>query len=546
MCRPIRRVFILLALPLGAAVGVEVSAAFPPGELTLQKATELHAKDLGDQKEAIATGLAKLDDLAKQKGPQDEVLKAGLALEGLFEKQHQSELDHLRLLDLPQRKSNPAKTAIKTLDKWLTAARLPAHLPFKSDSPILDDYDYSGVEEYVRAVPKDAEKSIAALAAYLAKGTKNDREKAWAISTWITENLAYDYDELKKDKRDQRPETALASKAAVCEGISKLYVALAQALKLEVAYVIGRDRQPDQPNADLLKFSILSADKIVKGGHAWNVIKIKGKWYMVDLTRANGRAKNNGAITVKRMTQSVYYLIPPHWMIYTHVPEDTSFQCMNNPVAKADADRLPLLDPAYFILKLKMETSAVPALIVKDESRVIVEVPPDVTLIARLIQNGDMVPGDHHFIQRTGKSVLVRTLYPQSGVYVLSLFARKTAAKDNVFQRVTTYRVEATVSGKEAPVLPQLPPNYHAKGACLYLPQTGILKAAQVQQFAVRLPGAMKAGIFLGKSTVPLPLQRYGELFVGKAKVEAGPVKLGAEYPDKANLYWHMVHFEAK
>jgi transglutaminase-like putative cysteine protease len=87
--------------------------------------------------------------------------------------------------------------------------------------------DYTAIDRHARKAPPKAQKSIAALAAYLSRGAKTKRQLARAIYVWITENLAYDYDNLATGKFEQRPEKVIRLKCTDCGGHSRLFEALA-------------------------------------------------------------------------------------------------------------------------------------------------------------------------------------------------------------------------------------------------------------------------------------------------------------------------------
>lgn len=103
-----------------------------------------------------------------------------------------------------------------------------------------------------------------------------DIEKAHAIFDWIIINVTYD-DELlrlgtQKDENGQNNvvndyngfylEGVFDDKLAVCDGISKAYVLMCRMEGIPCIQVVGRSKESEV-------------------GHAWNKIKIDGKWYVV-------------------------------------------------------------------------------------------------------------------------------------------------------------------------------------------------------------------------------------------------------------------------
>ena len=136
------------------------------------------------------------------------------------------------------------------------------------------------------------------------QGARSDREKAYAIFEWIVKNIYYDRPELYKRRSGQGMESqtataVLESKHAVCAGFANLFTALAGKMGLESTTVTG----------------IAAGSR--QEAHAWNVVKIDGKWGLVD--------------TVYR-----HFLNPPEEFIYKHFPFDPQWQLLAKPITKAE------------------------------------------------------------------------------------------------------------------------------------------------------------------------------------------------------------------
>lgn len=98
----------------------------------------------------------------------------------------------------------------------------------------------------------------------------SDLEKAVVVHDYITYTIDYDYDDYLAGtipNTSYNPLGALQTSWAVCDGYAQLFLALAKAAGLEVTYVSG----------------VVDGGGKVEG-HAWNQIKIDGKWYNVDVT----------------------------------------------------------------------------------------------------------------------------------------------------------------------------------------------------------------------------------------------------------------------
>ncbi|MBP5654652.1 MAG: S-layer homology domain-containing protein [Clostridiales bacterium] len=93
---------------------------------------------------------------------------------------------------------------------------------------------------------------------------KNDYQKIRAIYEYMTKNTKYDYSK-NKDAITYTPYAALCKHKAVCQGIA-------------VA------------TYDLMLKAGIDCRVITGGNHAWNIVKLEGKYYYIDATWDVGRA----------------------------------------------------------------------------------------------------------------------------------------------------------------------------------------------------------------------------------------------------------------
>ena len=98
------------------------------------------------------------------------------------------------------------------------------------------------------------------------KSGMSDFDKVKAINDYMIQNVSYDMDNYLNNSIPYESYTALGAmekKVAVCAGYAKMFKILASCAGLEATYVSG-----DTPY----------------GGHAWNQVKVDGKWYNIDVT----------------------------------------------------------------------------------------------------------------------------------------------------------------------------------------------------------------------------------------------------------------------
>lgn len=141
----------------------------------------------------------------------------------------------------------------------------------------------------------------------------NDSLKVVAIYNWVTSNIRYDNTFRKRLEGDstltQEPEYILKSKKAVCIGFSKLVKALCEEAQISALIIEG--------------FAKSNGYSIDREEHAWNVVKIKDKWHLIDATWGI-----NNALFAKK-----YCLTPPSIFAETHFPHDPLWQLMDDPLS---------------------------------------------------------------------------------------------------------------------------------------------------------------------------------------------------------------------
>ncbi len=86
-----------------------------------------------------------------------------------------------------------------------------------------------------------------------------DQEKAWRLGRYLVKNIKYEL-----STHEQHIYGTLFNKKTVCAGYSKTFALLCRYAGLECDY--------------------MQSDEI--GNHAWNIIKLRDYWYVVDLTDA--------------------------------------------------------------------------------------------------------------------------------------------------------------------------------------------------------------------------------------------------------------------
>ena len=113
----------------------------------------------------------------------------------------------------------------------------------------------------------------------ICEGLTEDRQKVFAIYSYVTQRMAYDTVQVN-DNRAYQDDALLVMRRgiAVCEGFANAFTALCRAQKIPatVEYGLGLSSFKDMMESDL------EHDEVPD--HAWAAVFLDGKWYFVDPT----------------------------------------------------------------------------------------------------------------------------------------------------------------------------------------------------------------------------------------------------------------------
>jgi len=140
--------------------------------------------------------------------------------------------------------------------------------------------DYSSADAHARKFPRQNVKSIEALAQNLALPFANNPVlKARTIFAWFHHNIAYDTVAFfGGNVRHQTPEETLRTGLAVCQGYAELFAKIGGIAGLEVKVISGHGKGFSHVPIERTGGTIPA----FKSNHAWNAVKLNGRWQLVD------------------------------------------------------------------------------------------------------------------------------------------------------------------------------------------------------------------------------------------------------------------------
>lgn len=208
--------------------------------------------------------------------------------------------------------------------------------------------DFSIIDAKVKSYPKLI--SAENLANLIATDFNSDTEKVRATYVWLTQNIRYDLAEYynptrtsysfsysSEDEKQQKITTlnnqivseTLSTRKAVCEGYARVFAKICTLLTIENEFIKGHIR--NSPNE--------IGKPIYNPNHAWNAVKINGKWKYFDSTWGAGHEENG---KWKRNFTNYFFDIPKEKLLLTHFPEETLWQLRAKRMNKTDFYNQPI------------------------------------------------------------------------------------------------------------------------------------------------------------------------------------------------------------
>ena len=200
------------------------------------------------------------------------------------------------------------------------------------------------IQDEIFVNPKD---SIVPLVKFLVGSSNDVSAKVRIMHDWICDNIAYDCDVFTEEGAGpQGYETVLKKRKAVCIGYSNLLSVMCQIANIECEIVSGWSKGFNYPG--YLR---------EESDHAWNVVKIGGKWKLLDVTLDAGFVERR--YFIKHYTLQ-YYNLSPAQFIYSHLPEEEKWQLLSEKQIRSKEDfvKEPYVPGIFFEYGLSLGKNA--------------------------------------------------------------------------------------------------------------------------------------------------------------------------------------------
>ena len=375
--------------------------------------------------------------------------------------------------------------------------------------------------------------SVKELADLLSQNTTSEADKARIIYAWITQHISYDVaafeDAIENDNYpDVNPVKVLRDRTTICSGYSNLYQALAEAMNLESAIVIGYAKGTTPP--DDVRFKDVN--------HAWNSVSIDGAWYLLDATFGAGSIRD-GKFAADYNPH--YFATAPQQFINKHYPEDAGWQLLTQTYSRTDFDNIPPTSSRFYNLGFKTVSHDRYQIAASGLLDIKLSAPENVVAIAELKQGDRVLPNSSVIVNRLADNITINVAPPEAGTYDLTIYAK---LKDNAdgYGETIAYQIEANNSTAE---LPKIYGHFYEYQASLVEPLSAKLDPDWSTYFNLIVPEAIDVQVINSQTKQWTPLDGYGNYFAGNVDIKAGKTAVVAKFPGDER-YWQLVEYQSK
>tara|TARA_R110000787_G_scaffold250841_1_gene356404 strand:+ start:5367 stop:6323 length:957 start_codon:yes stop_codon:yes gene_type:complete len=244
---------------------------------------------------------------------------------------------------------------------------------------VINAQDFSRVDAIVKSYPRYT--SSQKLVETINKDFNSDSNKVRAAFIWLTQNIRYDLKAFYQPKKvvefsyfteeerlqkiqtikDNIVEKAFLTKMGVCEEYAQSFKKLADLLGIEAqvlkgyvrssAYDIGR--VPNTTN------------------HAWNAVKINGKWILLDATWAAGYLFNG---QWKKEYNEYFFDIDSEKIGRTHYVDNRKWKVVLNQSSLSDFYNQPIYSQGFLKTNLELISSKKGVIAINRSKKIIVKI----------------------------------------------------------------------------------------------------------------------------------------------------------------------------
>lgn|GEM_PF-1232034 len=178
---------------------------------------------------------------------------------------------------------------------------------------------------YALNSPYDVAQDIDKLVTYLQQAASGKKDIVKTFSYWIMQNISYDIEGfLTGTVNTEGVNGTLATKKGICQDYSELFKAMCDRAGIPCYVIAGYAKA----------FDYQAGKKFDKTNHAWNIVKVDGIYYLLDLTWSSGYvqyANDSWHYYIKPDASQLF--TAPEVFVEKHLPADPQWQLLGHPVS---------------------------------------------------------------------------------------------------------------------------------------------------------------------------------------------------------------------
>lgn len=187
----------------------------------------------------------------------------------------------------------------------------------------------------------------------------------------------------------------------------------------------------------------------------------------------------------------------------------------------------PVLFPAFDDYGVELKSNAERETRVDRNVSIELASAPDVDMIASLSRNGEKLDDGYTFVEHGNGSQTVQAIFPQSGKYSITVYAKRKSEKGN-YNAILAYGFNSVALRDPNACFPIVYEQYRECNAQLFSPFEGRLESGKPQPFKISVPRADAVAFVCGGQWTPL--KKNGDMFEGDIVVGIGKAELFAKF----------------
>mgnify|MGYP000925147853 CR=1 FL=1 len=314
-------------------------------------------------------------------------------------------------------------------------------------------------------IRRDPELYMGPLVKALMAGIYDPFERVKVIHDWIADNIRYNFEGYKTGNvGDNSWVGVLKSGVSVCAGYANLFDHMSNLAGIESKVISGYSKGYSYDPYEIPEH---------ESNHAWNAVRILGRWYLLDVTWDSGYINYFGQ-SVKAYS-SKYLFTDPLAFLYSHFPESSSDQLLPSPISWDAFLNLPNLMRPYFDLGLSFEKELPVSVVrISEHYELKLSLPPGILLSASVFEGKGKAIEQSTLVQPTADKVTMLARFPEPGKYKIVLFGKKPESKPDRYEALVSIPIEFSGNGSVMPAFPLLYRSFYDPGCRLDSPLSRI------------------------------------------------------------------------